>query len=54
MVKKNQIQQKTAQCALKFVSFQISLGTTLWSNKIKNGPTLAATVLLILIAHNPQ
>ena len=42
------------QCALKFVSFQISLGTTLWSNKIENRPTLAATVLLILVTLNRQ
>jgi hypothetical protein len=51
---KKQIQQKNAQCALKFVSFQISLRTTLWSNKIKNCPTLATTILLILITLNRQ
>jgi len=37
---------------LEIVSFQISLGTTLRSNKIKECPALSTTALLVLASLN--
>ena len=44
--------KKNALRALEIVPFQISLGTTLRSNKIKEFPALSTTALLVLTSLN--
>ena len=44
--------KKNALRALEIVPFQISLGTTLRSNKIKEFPALRTTALLVLASLN--